>query len=134
MKNKQMVIEEMLMVKNIMSLEKYVFDLWCSGVDADLDDYLNFRLEKIKNPNYSYKDVPVFNEYADDIKNALSDIAITFDSWFIERSGTIIEYALEKSFDRFVDEQISNYAGAMKIKLLNEFGEHNKTNDDCWIY
>lgn len=130
MKNKQIVIEEMLMVKNIMSLEKYVFDLWCSGVDADLDDYLNFRLEKIKNPNYSYKDVPVFNEYADGIKNALSDIAITFDSWFIEKSSTIIEYALEKSFDRFVDEQISNYAGAMKIKLLNEFGEHNKINYD----
>lgn len=125
-----MIIEEMLMVKNIISLEKYVFDLWCSGVDADLDDYLNFRLEKIKNPNYSYKDVPVFNEYADGIKNALSDIAITFDSWFIEKSGTIIEYALEKSFDQFVDEQISNYAGAMKIKLLNEFGEHNKINYD----
>ena len=50
MKNKQMAIEEMLMVNNIMNLEEYVYELWTELIlFAHFDDYLNFRLEKIKN-------------------------------------------------------------------------------------
>lgn len=124
MKNKQMAVEEMLMVNNVMKLEEYVFDLWCSGVDADLDDYLNFRLEKIKNPNYSYKDVPVFNEYADGIKNALSDFAVTFDSYFIEKSTTVIDYVLNKSLERFIDGEINNYIEVMKSKLETSIDDY----------
>lgn len=129
MKNKQIAVEEMLMVNTLMKLEDYVFELWTEVIlDAYFDDYLNFRLEKIKNPNYSYKDVPVFNDHADAIKNKLLDFAVTFDLYFIEKSTTVIEYVLNKSFDRFIDEQINSYIEAMKLKLhkgvddyINEF-------------
>lgn len=118
MKNKQIAVEEMLMVNNVMKLEDYVFELWTEVIlDAYFDDYLNFRLEKIKNPNYSYKDVPVFNDHAEAIKNKLSDFAVTFDSYFIEKSTTVIDYVLNKSFDRFIDEQINSYIEVMKLKL-----------------
>lgn len=118
MKNKQIAVEEMLMVNTIMKLEDYVFELWADVIlDAYFDDYLNFRLEKIKNPNYSYKDVPVFNDHADVIKNKLLDFAVTFDLYFIEKSTTVIDYVLNKSFDRFIDEQINSYIEAMKLKL-----------------
>lgn len=129
MKNKQIAVEEMLMVNNIMKLEEYVGTLWADVIlDAYFDDYLNFRLEKIKNPNYSYKDVPVFNDHADAIKNKLSDFAITFDSWFVEKSTVVIDYVLNKTLERFIDGEIHNYIEVMKLKLdtsiddqMNEF-------------
>ena len=129
MKNKQIAVEEMLMVNNIMKLEEYVGTLWADVIlDAYFDDYLNFRLEKIKNPNYSYKDVPVFNDHAEAIKNKLSDFAITFDSWFVEKSTVVIDYVLNKTLERFIDEQINSYIEVMKLKLeasiddqMNEF-------------
>ena len=129
MKNKQIAVEEMLMVNNIMRLEEYVGTLWVDVIlDAYFDDYLNFRLEKIKNPNYSYKDVPVFNDHAEAIKNKLSDFAITFDSWFVEKSTVVIDYVLNKTLERFIDEQINSYIEVMKLKLetsiddqMNEF-------------
>lgn len=129
MKNKQMAVEEMLMVNNIMKLEDYVVELWTEVIlDAYFDDYLNFRLEKIKNPNYSYKDVPVFNDHAEAIKNKLSEFAVTFDSYFIEHSTTVIDYVLNKSLERFIDGEINNYIEVMKLKLetgiddyMNEF-------------
>jgi hypothetical protein len=129
MKNKQIAVEEMLMVNNIMKLEEYVGTLWADVIlDADFDDYLNFRLEKIKNPNYSYKDVPVFNDHAEAIKNKLSDFAITFDSWFVEKSTVVIDYVLNKTLERFIDGMIHNYIEVMKLKLetsiddqMNEF-------------
>jgi hypothetical protein len=129
MKNKQIAVEEMLMVNNIMKLEEYVGTLWVDAIlDAYFDDYLNFRLEKIKNPNYSYKDVPVFNDHAEAIKNKLSDFAITFDSWFVEKSTVVIDYVLNKTLERFIDEQINSYIEVMKLKLdtsiddqMNEF-------------
>ena len=129
MKNKQIAVEEMLMVNNIMKLEEYVGTLWVDVIlDAYFDDYLNFRLEKIKNPNYSYKDVPVFNDHAEAIKNKLSDFAITFDSWFVEKSTVVIDYVLNKTLERFIDEQINSYIEVMKLKLetsiddqMNEF-------------
>jgi hypothetical protein len=118
MKNKQIAVEEMLMVNNIMKLEEYVGTLWVDVIlDAYFDDYLNFRLEKIKNPNYSYKDVPVFNDHAEAIKNKLSDFAITFDSWFVEKSTVVIDYVLNKTLERFIDEQINSYIEVMKLKL-----------------
>ena len=129
MKNKQIAVEEMLMVNNIMKLEEYVGTLWADVIlDAYFDDYLNFRLEKIKNPNYSYKDVPVFNDHAEAIKNKLSDFAITFDSWFVEKSTVVIDYVLNKTLERFIDGMIHNYIEVMKLKLeasiddqMNEF-------------
>lgn len=129
MKNKQIAVEEMLMVNNIMRLEEYVGTLWADVIlDAYFDDYLNFRLEKIKNPNYSYKDVPVFNDHAEAIKNKLSDFAITFDSWFVEKSTVVIDYVLNKTLERFIDGMIHNYIEVMKLKLeasiddqMNEF-------------
>ena len=118
MKNKQMAIEEMLMVSNIMKLEEYVYELWTELIlFAHFDDYLNFRLEKIKNPNYSYKDVPVFNKYADGLKNKLSDFVVTFDSYFIEKSTIVIDYVLNKTLERFIDGEIHNYIEVMKLKL-----------------
>lgn len=118
MKNKQIAVEEMLMVNNVMKLEDYVFELWTEVIlDAYFDDYLNFRLEKIKNPNYSYKDVPVFNDHAEAIKNKLLDFAVTFDSYFIEKSTTVIDYVLNKSLERFIDGEINNYIEVMKLKL-----------------
>lgn len=125
MKNKQIAVEEMLMVNNVMKLEKYVYELWTEVIlDAYFDDYLNFRLEKIKNPNYSYKDVPVFNDHADAIKNKLLDFAVTFDSYFIEKSTTVIEYVLNKSLERFIDEQIHNYIEVMKLKLETSIDDY----------
>ena len=118
MKNKQIAVEEMLMVNNVMKLEDYVFELWTEVIlDAYFDDYLNFRLEKIKNPNYSYKDVPVFNDHAEAIKNKLSDFAVTFDSYFIEKSTIVIDYVLNKTLERFIDGEINNYIEGMKLKL-----------------
>lgn len=125
MKNKQIAVEEMLMVNNVMKLEKYVYELWTEVIlDAYFDDYLNFRLEKIKNPNYSYKDVPVFNDHADAIKNKLLDFAVTFDSYFIEKSTTVIDYVLNKSLERFIDEQIHNYIEVMKLKLETSIDDY----------
>ena len=125
MKNKQIAVEEMLMVNNVMKLENYVFELWTEVIlDAYFDDYLNFRLEKIKNPNYSYKDVPVFNDHAEAIKNKLSDFAVTFDLYFIEKSTVVIDYVLNKTLERFIDGEINSYIEAMKLKLETSIDDY----------
>ena len=113
MNNKMMAIDEMMMVNNIMKLEDYLVDLWTELIFfARFDDYLNFRLEKIKNPNYSYKDVPVFNEYADGLKNKISHTTLMF-----EPTSNVIDYVLDKSLDRFIDIQLKEYVDTMKLKL-----------------